>query len=328
MSRKSHKFPSVNDLSVALVDALLKNADALRLSIHTSPCGAVLVDAGIGCPGGLEAGRQIAEICLGGLGRVTLLPQTHHELAKIAPFAVSVSTVQPVLACLGSQYAGWSLSEDGFFALGSGPARALYGEEEILREMGYHDHAERSVIVLETSTMPPDSLLVQIAEKCGIKPSQLTVILTPTTSLAGAVQLAARVLEVAVHKTHALHFPLGDVVDGLATAPVPPPSGDFVTAMGRSNDVILYGGCVQFYVKGSAAAAKDLARHLPSNSSRDYGTGFAEIFARYNHDFYQIDPLLFSPAQVFVTALDTGETFTSGAINAEIFRDITVNARH
>ena len=258
---------------------------------------------------------------------MALLPQTHPELAKIAPFAVSVSTVQPVLACLGSQYAGWSLSEDGFFALGSGPARSLYGQEAILQEIGYHDHAKRSVIVLETSAMPPDTLLVQIAKQCGIKPSRLTIILTPTTSLAGAVQLAARVLEVAVHKAHALHFPLGDIVDGLATAPVPPPSGDFVTAMGRSNDVILYGGTVQFYVKGTAAAASNLARHLPSNSSRDYGTGFAEIFARYNQDFYQIDPLLFSPAQVFVTALETGETFTSGVLNTEIFREITVNAR-
>ena len=327
MSRQTHTFPSVNDLSAPLVDALLKNAVSLRLNIHTRKCGAILVDAGIDCPGGLEAGRQIAEICLGGLGRVALLPQTHSELAKIAPFAVSVSTAQPVLACLGSQYAGWSLSEDGFFALGSGPARSLYGQEAILQEMGYHDHAERSVIVLETSTMPPDSLLVQIAEKCGIKPSHLTVILTPTTSLAGAVQLAARVLEVAVHKAHALHFPLGDIVDGLATAPVPPPSGDFVTAMGRSNDVILYGGTVQFYVKGAAVAASNLARHLPSNSSRDYGTGFAEIFARYNQDFYQIDPLLFSPAQVFVTALETGETFTSGAINVDIFRELSKNAR-
>ena len=42
---------------------------------------------------------------------------------------VVVHSSDPVLACLGSQYAGWSLADEegdsGFFALGSGPGRAV-----------------------------------------------------------------------------------------------------------------------------------------------------------------------------------------------------------
>lgn len=321
MTRKKPKqpqHPSVNRLAAHLVAELLDQAYELRLNITQSACGATMVDAGIDCAGGLVAGQKIAAICMGGLGRVDIVPQTDPTLSKISLLAVAVSSPLPVLAGLGSQYAGWSLAHEGYFALGSGPARSLYGKEDILVEMGYRDQADHSVIVLESGTLPPDALVTKIAADCGIPPAKLTVIVTPTTSMAGSVQLAARVLEVALHKAHALAFPLADIVDGFASAPIPPPSSDFVTAMGRSNDAILYGGTVQLYVAGDAAAARDLAEKLPSTTSRDYGKGFAEIFAHYNHDFYQIDPMLFSPARVLVTALASGESFCRGEIAPDI----------
>ena len=73
-----------------------------------------------------------------------------------------------------------------------------------------------------------------------------------------------------MHKVHALGFPLARVRDGLGTAPLPPPSPDFLTAMGRTNDAILFGGEVQLFVTGPEAEARDLAQKLPSSASRDY----------------------------------------------------------
>jgi methenyltetrahydromethanopterin cyclohydrolase len=35
-------------------------------------------------------------------------------------------------------------------------------------------------------------------------------------------------------------------------------------------------------------------------------------------DFYKIDPMLFSPAQVTVTNVDTGKVFTGGYLNADL----------
>ena len=35
---------------------------------------------------------------------------------------------------------------------------------------------------------------------------------------------------------------LHNIVDGMATAPLPPPAPSFVVAMGRTNDAIIYGG--------------------------------------------------------------------------------------
>jgi methenyltetrahydromethanopterin cyclohydrolase len=132
------------------------------------------------------------------------------------------------------------------------------------------------------------------------------------------VQIAARVLEVAMHKAHELHFPLEHIEDGIGTAPIAPPIPDFIKAMGRTNDAIIYGGRVQLFVRGGDEAAKKLAENLPSRSCSIYGRPFAEIFAAVNGDFYKIDPMLFSPAAVIVSNLDTGSSFHAGELAPEI----------
>jgi methenyltetrahydromethanopterin cyclohydrolase len=312
---KSIPAVSVNKLARPLVERLIADAARLRVAVSKSACGAVIVDAGISAKGGIEAGRLIGEICLGGLGTVTLGPGSA-ELAS--PFSITVSSTDPVIACLGSQYAGWSLQEGSFFALGSGPARALWAGEELYKDLGYKDEAEPATIVVETGEVPPDALLARIAQDCGVAPQNLTVILTPTTTLAGSVQVVARSLEVALHKAHELGFALEHVIDGIATAPLPPPAGNFVMAMGRTNDAILYGGTVHLFVAGPDDAAKALADKLPSTASKDHGRPFADVFMEYGGDFYQIDPHLFSPGLVQVTAVESGASFRRGRLSPEI----------
>ena len=312
---KKQPWPSVNGLAAPLVAALVRDAEPLRLSVQRDDSGATLVDAGIDAEGGIEAGRRIAEICLGGLGHVTFA-----AAGGAWPWQITVHTANPVLACLGSQYAGWSLKHDDpkFFALGSGPGRSLAAKEELYAELGYRDRCADAVFVLEVDKSPPSALLRRIAGDCGMAPDHLTVIMTPTQSLAGAVQIAARSLEVALHKAHSLKFPLDRIVDGLGTAALPPPAPDFVAAMGRTNDAILYGGTVQLFVTGPEEEARQLAETLPSGASRDYGKPFAETFAAYQGDFYQIDPLLFSPGLVTVTALDSGRSFRRGRHDVDL----------
>ncbi len=308
-------WPSVNRLTNPLVEHLIANADALRVAVKQLPIGCTIVDAGIEASGSLEAGRLIAGVCMGGLGNVSFVQnntfanwQTH----------IQVHANNPVLACLGSQYAGWSLSHEKFFSLGSGPARAIAQREELFKELAYKDSADKTVLVLETDQVPPDEVVKKVARDTGISAKHLTFILTPTRSLAGVTQIVGRVLEVALHKAHTLHFPLENIVDGIASAPLPPPSPNFITGMGRTNDAILYGGQVHLYVKGSDETAKQLAENMPSNTSKDYGKPFAETFKAVNMDFYKIDPLLFSPAKVMVSNLDTGHTFSAGVLNENI----------
>lgn len=307
--------PSVNQLAGSLVKKLLQQADALQLGVSKHEAGCTIVDAGIQYAGSAEAGRLIAEICMGGLGDVSL--QADDRFARWHE-AIAVTSTQPVLACLASQYAGWALSHDKFFSLGSGPARALAQREDLFKELDYVDSATSTCIVLETDKVPPVQVIEKIVRDTKVAPEQLTIILTPTTSIAGVVQIVGRVLEVALHKAHTLHFPLTDVVSGSGLAVLPPVAKDFMTAMGRTNDAILFGGYVNLQVRGGDEAAAKLALNLPSSASKDYGKTFAEVFKFYNMDFYKIDPMLFSPAKVTVTNVDTGNVFEGGQLNADL----------
>jgi methenyltetrahydromethanopterin cyclohydrolase len=320
---------SVNELAAPLVARLIARADELRLSVQRLDNGVTLVDAGIGVQGSIAAGLAVGEICMGGLGQVRMTPggEGGTDSAVGWPTWLQVTSGQPVLACLASQYAGWSLAaskEEGggkkFFSLGSGPARALAGRESLFEELAYRDHADSAVLVLEVDRPPPPVVIDKILRDCQLAPAQLTLILTPTTSLAGSTQVVARALEVALHKAHELGFPLANIVEGSARAPLPSPSPDAGVAMGRTNDAILYGGQVHLTVAGDAAAARDLARRLPSSNSRDYGRSFADIFRDYEYDFYRIDPALFAPAEVWVSSLTSGTTWHAGQLDMALLR--------
>ncbi|MBK1612317.1 methenyltetrahydromethanopterin cyclohydrolase [Rubrivivax gelatinosus] len=319
---------ALNEHVAEAVERLCADAATLGLKISTLDGGVRLVDAGIEAPGSVAAGLRIAEICMGGLGEATLVPGSDW------PTQVQVRSSMPVLACLGSQYAGWSLAaskeETGgkkFFALGSGPARALAAKEPLYAELGWRDQGARGVLVLEVDRPPPAVVVDKILRDCALAPEALTIVLTPTRSAAGTTQVVARVLEVALHKAHELHFALADIVDGVGWAPLPAPHPDAVEAMGRTNDAILYGGRVQLSVRGSDDAARLLALALPSRGSRDYGKSFAETFREAGFDFYKIDPALFAPAEVWVSNLDSGRSWHAGATNPGLLETLWLEAR-
>ena len=171
---------------------------------------------------------------------------------------------------------------------------------------------------MEVDKIPPEEIVKKVSKDCNTSSHSLVFILTPTQSIAGNIQIVSRVSEVGLHKLHTLKFPLKKVIDVKGSAPIPPIGKDFITAMGRTNDAILYGGEVHLNVKGQDNEVKDLAKNLPSSASKDYGKPFADIFRNYKGDFYSIDPNLFSPGKVKVTSIDTGKTFEEGKINSDL----------
>jgi len=310
---------SVNASSERLVARLIDDAARLHVDVTRTDGGTVIVDAGVNAKGSAEAGILIARICMGGLGRVAR--RVSLDSAPLWPVFIEVHTSNPVLACLASQYAGWSLSatkeQTGgkkFFSLGSGPARALACKEPLFDELGYRDRHDRGALVMEVDRLPPQVVIDKVLNDCGLAPERLVIAVTPTQSVAGTVQVVARVVEVALHKTHVLGVDLAEIVEGSGSAPLPPPAPDGIAAMGRTNDAILYGGRVHLTVKGDAVA-KRLAAELPSSNARDYGRPFADIFTSFNYDFYQIDPALFAPAEVWVSSLESGATYHGGKVD-------------
>jgi len=300
---------NLNQNAAALCEALIAAAARLRVAATTLRCGAVVVDCGAKAAGGLEAGLALAEICLAGLGRVDLVTGD----AEIWPGpAISVRTDHPLEACLASQYAGWRISGEDYFAMGSGPMRAAAGREELFERIGCRERAEVAIGVLEATSPPPDEVCEELAEKCGVAPQNLRLSFAPTASQAGTIQVVARSVETALHKLDQLGFDLRRVDSGFGVAPLPPVAGDDLAAIGRTNDAILYGAQVTLWVRGDDKSLGEIGPRIPSSASDDHGRPFAAVFEHYQRDFYKIDPHLFSPAVVTLVNLDTGHSFRFG----------------
>ena len=97
-------------------------------------------------------------------------------------------------------------------------------------------------------------------------------------------------------------------------------AGDDAHAIGRTNDAILYGSQVFYSVRAEDDELAALIERIPSASSSDYGIPFYELFMRYKGDFYQIDRLLFSPAQVEISNLNSGRNFSAGYVNSILIK--------
>jgi methenyltetrahydromethanopterin cyclohydrolase len=306
----------MNEAASEIADTMADQADILRVSSVRLPGGARVIDAGVNTPGGIEAGIALAEICMGGLGNVSCTPV---QVGNQSYAGLTVWTDHPAVACMASQYAGWAISVGKYFAMGSGPLRAhARVERELFEKLAYEEVAEDGILVLETRSLPTDEVVNWIAEKAGLDPVQLTFVVAPTASLAGGVQISARIIETGLHKIETLGFDVRRVVGATGTAPLPPVAKNDLRAIGRTNDCILYGGQARYTVQASDAELEKLAEQVPASASRDYGTPFYEIFQRYGGDFYKIDPLLFSPAEVWLTSSETGRTFHAGRLNPEV----------
>src|ERR687886_1631595 len=238
---------SLNDRAGALADALAQDADALRVAVEQLDGGTRVIDCGSAVPGGLEAGRRFAEITMGGLGSVAFAPVVVG--GRSLP-GLTVVTDHPALACLGAQYAGWQVKRDGYFAMASGPGRALIRAEDLYDDLDVDERAAGAVLCLETRDAPSEDLAAWIAERAGVEPGDLALLFAPTASLAGGVQIAARIVETALHKLHEIDFDVRRVVSGYGTCPLPPVARNDGEAIGRTNDAVLYGGQVELTVDG------------------------------------------------------------------------------
>ena len=316
---------SLNDRALAIVQTMIADAEALQLAVKRLDNGTTVVDAGVNIPGSLEAGRLFAEACLGGMGKIHFCELNFGEFSLPG---VDVTVNQPALACMAAQYAGWAVkvedtsSPNNFMAMGSGPARALYQAEHLFQNLAYRDPADVAVLALESHKLPSERVAEWVAEKCRVSTDRLYLLVAPTASLTGSVQIAARVVETGLHKMLVIGFDLNTVLSGFGTCPLAPVAAENLRAIGRTNDAVLYGGKAWYTVRGDDSQIEECIVKLPSSASKDYGTPFYELFQRYQGDFYKIDPSLFSPAEVFLNNVVSGRSFHAGRVNLDIIRQM------
>jgi len=316
MARKPRDggVPSLNDRAADVAQRMMDRAADLGVAVDRSTTAAV-IDAGVHAPGSLAAGLEMARLCLAELADVQLTPT--RVAGRMLP-GVAVHVTHPIPACMASQYAGRQIALDDFFAMGSGPMRAAWPGEALFDDIGFTEQPLKIIGALESARLPGLAVIEHIAKSCNVPLHRIGLVVAPTASLAGGVQVVARSVETAMHKLHELKFDLRQIVSGYGLAPLPPVAADDMAAIGRTNDAILYGAEVVLIVEADDDQLREVGASLPSSASRDYGKPFAEVFAGYGHDFYKVDPMLFSPAVVSFQNLKTGRTHHFGKVNHDV----------
>ncbi|MCW3995740.1 MAG: methenyltetrahydromethanopterin cyclohydrolase [Candidatus Bathyarchaeota archaeon] len=311
------KALSVNQLAWEKAKEFIDKPELYGVTVSKSTAGATIVDAGVKAQGGIQAGKKLTELCLGGVGKARLGFKTYGNLTFPS---ITVSSDHPAVAMLGSQFAGWRIKDGDQIAIGSGPVRALaLKPKDVFEEIGYRDQSDKAVITLESNTLPSDALIDKVTTASGVSASNLIVVVAPTASIAGLTQVAGRVVEVGIHKLRTLGLNPNLIRYAMGYAPIPPVGTDFEVAMARTNDAILYGGTVYLTVDyDDEDALQGIINHAPSMASKDYGKPFLQIFREADKDFYKIDHGLFAPALLMINNAKTGKTFKAGQINPNV----------
>ena len=307
---------NLNKNAVMLVKDMIKNKSNLNIDAVHYNDGITVIDGGIDVKGGFEAGAYFAEICLAGLANLSF---TDYEIDSYLLPAVKVSVDHPLEACMLSQYAGWKVEYEDFFAMASGPGRILADKEDIFEEYSdYHESRNSpAVIVLESSQLPDEKTAKYIVDAMDTPCSDSYLLTAPTESLVGSIQISARIIETGLHKMHELDFNLENIEAAWGICPVSPTADNTLKAIGRTNDAVLYGGTAYYQMYCDDQDIEKIINDIPSSASEDYGEEFLNLYKRYNN-FYDIDPMLFSPARVIINNRKSSKTFKSGQINEQI----------
>lgn len=311
---------SVNEKAYNIVKEMIANKEELNIDVIKLENGATVLDCGVNVPGSWEAGKLFTKICLGGLAEVSISPSPYESI--VLPY-VKVKTSHPAISTLGSQKAGWVVKVGKYFAMGSGPARALAKKpKKTYEEIGYEDNYNKAVLCLEASKLPNEEVAEYVAKECGVEVEDVYLLVAPTASLVGAIQISGRVVENGTYKMlEVLEFDVKKVVYASGLAPIAPIVGDDFTMMGVTNDMVLYGGVTQYYIKSDENDdIESLAKSLPSVASKDYGKPFLEVFKAADYDFYKIDKSMFAPAVVVVNDITKGKIYKSGKVNVDIIK--------
>jgi len=310
---------SVNNISFSLVKEIIKRQDLFQIKVEKSEEGTTIIDTGIRAKGGYLAGKYVTEICMGGLGTVSFNSVSYVDLQLPT---IVVTTDFPKIALIGSQLAGWHINVGKYSAMGSGPARALsLKPKSLFDKIGYKDTSNIAILVLETSKKPGKEVIEYISKECNINPENLFIFLTPTSSLTGFTQISGRVVESGLHKLMEVGLDPKNVLSGYGYAPIAPVHPKLKNAMGRTNDMILYGGVTWFNISWEDdESLREIIKQVPSSTSKDYGKPFREIFKEANYNFYNIDPALFAPAVIMVNNVKTGSFIKAGNVNVDLIK--------
>ena len=309
-----------NELAFEVFEELVDLADDLQVEVSELDNGTIVADAGVKAKGGLWAGIFLSRLCMADLADIQIIPM---DVKGTALPGIQVITDHPIISCMASQCAMWQIKVDKYFAMGSGPARILARKtKELYEKIRFEEQSDVAVLVLESNRLPDVTVASHIAEKCGIDPADLRLAVAPTNSVAGLVQVSARVVETGLHKLYTIGFEINTISNGWGRAPISPVVGDATMCMGSSNDAIIYGGETYYALEyPNFEELRAFLKKMPSEVSRDYGHPFYKTFKAVGFDFFKVDHNVFAPAKIVMNELKSNRTLVAGRINQDVLSE-------
>jgi len=310
----------INEMGFEVFEEMLDYADELQIEVYELDNGTVVADAGVKAHGGYGAGVYLSRLCMADLAEIQLAP---FDIKGVLLPGIQVATDYPAVSCMASQCAMWQIKADKYFAMGSGPARVLARKtSELYEKIGFEEFSDVAVIVLESNKLPDEKVSALIAEKCSIDPADLRIAIAPTDSIAGLVQVSARIVETGLHKLFTMGFDINTIKSGWGRAPISPITGDAAMCMGSSNDAIIYGGETYYTLKyENLEELQQYLKGMPSRASRDWGAPFYKTFKAAGFDFFKVDHNVFAPAKVVMNEIKSRRTFVSGKVNLDVLAE-------
>lgn len=310
---------SVNDNAVRVIEEEMRpNQAGLQIKFHTCQNGATVIDMGVHQPAGFQAGKYFTQVSLGGLG------QLRFTKTKYGKYYIPCATMfvdHPHVAELAAHCAFLRVHHCGVEKNFSGPARAKH-HDDYSAATGYHDAGTKyAVVAYQIDYLPAEGLVAQLAEKVGVRPENLYLMVARTGTMTGSIHIAARNVEQTVPTLLDKGFPVASIVHAMGTAPILPPLDDEWDAYGRVNDALIYGQETNLWVDCEDEAITSLTDRLtmdqPGNGEV-YGRPFKEIFASCNNDWCQLPREWDAPSKVNFYNLRTGNSFSVGSHNKAV----------
>lgn len=309
---------SVNERTVKLVEKMILDPEGYKVEVHNI-CGAHVIDCGVNADGSWEAAKLMTEILFGGLNEVTY--ETFPEMIDGVYYnAVHVYSDHTVLQQAACNISGWELRPGKYAPVLAGPGRTLARKEGdwLSKYSDYSDKYTKAVLTVEQGTMLTEDAVKDLVDAVGIEAKNIYILVAASGSIACSVQVSARILEQTLHRLLEEGFNLDNIVEAHGICVIPPVVKDDMIAMGRLNDVLIYGGQSTYTVDCEDSEVEAIIDKITSDKSSAYGRMFKEIYEENGCDFYKVPMEMYSPAKVVIINQRTGRVFKAGAFNLDI----------
>lgn len=297
----------IHNRAMRLVQQLLADPSFYKIQVITVD-GATVIDCGVGVLGSQQAGLLFSRIAMGGMGCVQLGWQKLEE--ELWP-VVQVRTDHPSAACLGCQHTNWIIEKGSFNATAFGPGWLLSQLED--------EHSEYAILCMEGRELPSPEVVSWVARHCHVDNESIYILIAPTASIVGSIQMASRSMETGLYKMQNMGYPVQRVISSQGTCFLSPASRDDRQALGRTNDAIIYGSISHYTIDDTTDSLQAILNQIPSSSAADYGQLFGLLFQRYGN-FYNIDSNLFGPSAVSLSSTQSGEVLKSGHLRPDLLQ--------